>query len=291
MPSAKFAVMVGALALSGGLVVAAQYVTRPAEDAAQLAGSGDTDQAVQAASWQAALQDVEAQSGIKAPEAPSADTVGSLLTAAQSTNLTTQVGRTLLINLSNANSQGLGSDIPTQDQLIAQAAAQISAEAGAVAYSSADITAIDKTPATLRAYGNAVMVVLAAHPQASAQNTYLAVGTAGDSQSPAALAQLKAISAAYRAIADDLIHTPVPKTLSPLHLQLANDFATLSATYPDMATMLEDPLRGLSGVQRYAALLGEAQRVLTNIAQQLSKDGILFSKDEPGISWSAFLPS
>jgi len=289
LPSAKFAVMVGALALSGGLVAAAQYVTQNNNAGSQLAATTQDAQAAQAADWQQALRDVEAQSGIRAPEAPGQDTVSALLTAAQSSNLTTQVGRTLLINLSSANAQGLGNDTPTQDQLVAQATAQINAAASSVVYTTADLTVTDQTNASLRAYGNAVMAVLNAHPEASAEQTYLAVGTASDSQSPAALAQLKIIGAAYRAIADGLIQVPVPKTLSPLHLQLANDFAAMAAGYPDMETVLTDPLRGLAGLQRYTSLLDEAQRVLTSIAQQLSKDGILFSKDEPGNSWNAFL--
>lgn len=291
LPSVKFAVMVGAVLLSGGLVVAAQYITRPPQSTAQLAESDAEVQAAQAASWQKALQEVETNSGITAPQAPSPDTVGTLLTAAQSANLTTQVGRTLLVNLSSANSQGLGNDIPTQDQLIAQAAAQINAQTSAPAYATADLTQVAQTSQSLHAYGNAVMAVLGSHPEASAQNTYVAVGTATDSQSPAALAQLKVIAAGYAAIAADLARVPIPKTLVPLHLQLINDFAAMAAAYPDMAAMLADPLRGLSGVQRYASLLDEAQRVLTSLAELLSKDGILFSKDEPGAPWSAFLSS
>jgi hypothetical protein len=38
-------------------------------------------------------------------------------------------------------------------------------------------------------------------------------------------------------------------------------------------------------------LLDEATRVLTNIASTLNKDGVLFTEDEPGSAWSAFLPS
>ncbi len=291
LPSPKFVVMVGAIVLSGGLVVGAQYITHPPQDNSQLATDTTDIEAAQTASWQQALQDVEAQSGIKAPEAPNTDTVSSLLNAAQSSNLTTQVGRTLLINLSNANSQGLGQDTPTQDQLVAQATAQINATATSKTYTTADLVVVDQNMASLRAYGNDTMAVLKAHPDASAQNTYMAVGQASDTQNPASLTQLKAIGAAYKAMADGLAATPVPKTLAPLHLQLVNDITAIAAAYPDMETVLTDPLRGLAGVQRYVSLMGEAQRVLTSIAQQLNKDGILFSKDEPGATWSGFLPS
>lgn len=289
LPSAKFAVMVGSIALSAGLVVAAQYLTHTPPSSAQLATS--EQQAAQAAQWQQALAAVQAQSGIAAPKPPDPQTVSTLLNAAESTNLTTQVGRTLLINLSSANSQGLGSDVPTQDQLVAQATSQINAAASSTSYKTADLNIVAQTNASLRAYGNATMAALINHPDASAQDTYTAIGTANDTQSPVALAELKTIGAAYAEITTDLVKTPVPQTLTPLHLQLVNDFAAIASTYPDMQTMLTDPLRGLAGVQRFASLVSEAQRVLTSIAEQLSKDGILFSKDEPGSTWNAFLSS
>ena len=292
LPSAKFAVMVGSIALSAGLVVAAQYLTHTPPSSAQLATSEQqAAQAAQAAQWQQALDAVEAQSGVTAPKPPDPQTVSTLLNAAESTNLTTQVGRTLLINLSSANSQGLGSDVPTQDQLVAQATSQINAAASSTTYKTADLNIVAQNNASLHAYGNAVMAALINHPDANAQNTYTAVGTANDTQSAAALAELKTIGAAYRGVTNDLADVAVPQTFAPLHLQLVNDFAAMAGAYPDMGAMLTDPLRGLAGVQRFASLVSEAQRVLTSIAEQLSKDGILFSKDEPGSTWNAFLSS
>jgi hypothetical protein len=292
LPSAKFTVMVGAVLLSGGLVVGAQYITHAPQSTAQLATADQqAAQAAQAAQWQQALNEVESQSGVTAPQTPDANTVSTLLTAAESPNLTTQVGRTLLINLGDANAQGLGNDTPTQDQLIAQATAQINAVVSTSSYTNANLTLVAQNNASLRAYGNAVMTVLNNYPDANAQNTYTAIGTANDSQNPAALAELKTISTAYKSMTAALVATPVPQTFAPLQLELVNDFAAMASSYPDMETMLTDPLRGLAGVQRYASLLDEAQRVLTSIAQQLSKDGILFSKDEPGATWNAFLSS
>lgn len=286
LPSAKFVVMVGSLALSGGLVLAAQYVTRPQPSSLSpsqnVAGTQATD-------WQQALRDVQAQSGLQAPQTPDPNLVNTLISESQSTNLTTQVGRTLLLNLSNASAQGLGQDDPTQNQLIAQAAAQINASATTSAYTAADLTVVPQTNASLRAYGNAVMTALLAHPEASAKDTYLAVGQAGDSGQQSALQPLRTIAAGYQGITQDLLAIPVPQTLAPLHLQLVNDYAAMVSSYADMQAIIDDPLRGLAAVQRYSGLIDEAKRVFINLAQTFNKDGILFSKDEPGQSWSAFL--
>jgi len=286
LPSAKFVVMVGSLGLSGGLVLAAQYATRPTTSSLNASVSDANTQAVD---WQASLREVEAQSGVQAPQAPNPSTVNTLLYEADSSNLTTSVGRKLLINLSNATSQGLGQDDPTQNQLIAQAAAQINASASSTSYTAADLSVVPPTRTSLAAYGNGVMSILLAHPEASAQSTFVAVGQAGDSGSKDSLNSLTSIERGYRAIAQELLALPVPQTLAPLHLQLVNDYEAMAAAYPDMRTITDDPLRGLAAVQRYSGLMDEARRVFTNIAQTLNKDGILFNKDEPGSNWTAFL--
>jgi hypothetical protein len=84
---------------------------------------------------------------------------------------------------------------------------------------------------------------------------------------------------------------PVPKTLAPLQQQAVGDFTQIADTFADMQLAISDPLRSASGIQRYQQLLSEAGRVFTNIAQSLNTSGILFSKDEPGSNWSAFLRS
>lgn len=282
-------VMVGAIALSGGLVLAAQAVTQPPASSAALS-AGPMEPAQDSANWQAALEQVQETEGITAPQAPSVQTVSELTAAAQSQNLTDTVGRTLLVNLSSATAQGLGSDDPTQNQLIAQAASQISASTTPT-YSSDDLSAVPQTTDSLKQWGNDVIRTLNAYPAANAQATYTAVGTASDNQDASALKTLPNIADAYRQLAAALASVPVPQTVEPLELELVNDFAQMAQTYPDIEAMFSDPLRSLAGLQEYASLLDEATRVLTSMASALNKDGILFTKDEPGSAWSAFLPS
>jgi hypothetical protein len=53
--------------------------------------------------------------------------------------------------------------------------------------------------------------------------------------------------------------------------------------------VVNDPLRGLQGLQVYQSAAGISVKVFTNIAQALNKNGILFKKDEPGAAWAALL--
>ncbi len=178
---------------------------------------------------------------------PSPEVVGGLLDAAQSANLTTTVGRSLLINISAAKSQGLGSDIPTQDQVVAQARAQIESAGSAPQYTNADLSLSAQSNEAIKAYGNAVMAIVLAHPKANYQDTVLAVGKATDTGAKANLALLPPIQKEYRALLQELLAVPVPPSLAPLHLKVVNDFATIVASYDDMSATLDDPLRRDSG--------------------------------------------
>jgi hypothetical protein len=63
----------------------------------------------------------------------------------------------------------------------------------------------------------------------------------------------------------------------------------MTAVFGDMQLIFEDPLRGLAGLQLFQALNDETTRVFISIAQQLSQNGILFNKDEPGSAWGSLL--
>jgi len=285
LPSAQFATMVGALALSAGLVFAAEQITSHVPPP-QLATVGGVPSQ---ADWQQTLEQIQAESGVSLPQAPDQATVDSLVAGVQSNNLTDSVARSLLIKLTDAKAQGLGDDIPTQDQLIAEATAAIEQQATSSVYAQADLISVAQTNDSLRIYGNRVMTVFALHTKANAQAVLLAAGQAVDYHDAKYLASLPIAEADYLALAQDLAAVPVPSTLAPLHLQLINNLAAMGNAAGDMRDLVTDPLRGLTGLQSFEAAGDEATNVLTAIAASFTKGGILFSKDEPGASWSAFV--
>lgn len=289
-PSSKFTGIALSLLLSAGLVYGAERFTHPSVDTASLESDQTAIQQKDSTDWEAALYASQAANASSSLTTPNQQTVAQMLQAAQSDNITDTVGKTLLINLSNAKSQGLGNDTPTQDQIISAAAAQIAASKPAL-YTTADLTVVADSNATLKAYGNGVMRILNSNTAATDSATMQAIADATSNNDPSALQRLTLIGAAYKTIAQQLLALPVPKTLSPLHVTVVNAFATIAATYPDMQTMFKDPLRGLVGLQTYQAQLQLLGRVFTNIAQNLNKDGILFTKDEPGAAWQLFISS
>lgn len=288
-PSAQFVVIVSSIAISGGLVLAAQSVTnKTTPSTPSLTVAPPTTSATQN-DWMGTLRAIEG-ANVGATTTPlTAETAKNLLAGATSDNVTNTVARTLLVKLSEAKSQGLGGDIPTQEKLIAQAVSQIQKDRGAPAYSKDDITLSSNTSVAVKAYGNAVITVIASHPKASYPDVIRAVGQATDTADPTQLKVLSDIQKEYEALAQDLSEVPVPPTMLPLHLQAVNNLAQMGKTLADIQKVFEDPLKGFAGFDLYQGLNDETSRVFTNIAQQFNQNGILFNKDEPGNDWVSFL--
>ena len=284
LPSAQFSVILTSVLLAGGLIWAADYYTSPR--AAPTIVPAQTPSAVTAdgLDWKAALTAIQGENTLPSP--PSKEAVAGLLAASQTSNVTDSVARGLLINLGEAKVQGLGSDIPTQERIVAEALAKLKPGQEAELYTITNLATVADTPQTLRAYGNAVIEVLNNHPKAVLEDTLLAVGNAVDLNDPSQLKSLDDIEAAYRGIASDLVVLVVPQTLSPLHLQVVNNLVLIATTHTDMRAVLTDPLRGLAALKLFQSLTGETGRLFINIAQALDKNGILFSEEEPGYAWN-----
>jgi hypothetical protein len=288
-PSAQFSLLAISLFISVGIVYGAQLITRPPQTTAQLdtpPTKDDLTTAVQNADWQKNLAEIQAQSGASLPTAPSQTTVNAWRQAAQTDNVTQTIGRTLFVDLANAKSQGLGNDAPTQDKIVQQALSMVSPPQSKL-YTQQDLTIASSSKDALHTYGNALMSVLEAHSAASMQQTLVVIATANDNKNTSELNNLVPIEAGYRALAKDIATIPVPQTMAPFQLQVINDFVQIADTFPDMQHFIDDPVLGLEGLKQYQTLTGEAARVLTNIAQELDKDGILFASGEPGAGWKS----
>ena len=284
LPSAQFMVIVGSLFLAGATVTAAQYYVSSKNASATLAASspqaGEQD-------WEGSLASIQAQSGINLPDAPDPNAVQSLLEQAQSDNLTDSIGRSLLVRITTAGVQGLGDDIPTQDQIISAASQQINASSKTPV--PAPILQVETNSDTLRTFGNGAMTALTRHPKASFNETLGILAKSTDTRDPKPLADLVAIGREYKALADDLASVPTPKTLAPLYQRAVSNMVTISLLYEDLGAVVSDPVRGLAALQQYQQLVTETSGVFTNMAQTLKNGGILFSKDEPGSAWEIFL--
>ena len=284
LPSAQFSITITSILLAGGLIWAADYYTSPRTPSS--ISSSDTPSAITAEGldWKAALDTIQGEPTLPTP--PTEETVANLLNASQSDNITATVGRSILITLGEAKAQGLGSDIPTQERIVENALTKLNSSQNLTLYTSTDLITAPDSQEVYMAYGNGMILVLERHPQASVEAAFLAVGNATDSGDTTYLAELASISTAYRSIARDMTSLVVPSTLSPIHLQIVNNFAKAGTSVEAMRSVLSDPLLGLAGLKDFQLLTDENSRLFINIAQVFNKNGILFSEDEPGSAWS-----
>ena len=290
LPSAQFIVIVSSIALSGGLVVAVQHYTNQSSSPSAI--NPDSTHAIPTGDWLSALHAIEGSNINSGLSGDQSSTTQTFLGAAQSSNITDTVARTLLVNLSQAKSQGLGSDIPTQEKLIEEAVARIERERGTPAYTTEDIAVVgDNSKVAMKAYGNEVITAVTRHPEANFSNTILAIGIALENLNPSKLIDLEKVQKEYRGLAHDLLAISAPSSLSPFHLKIVNNLSLMAGTYDDMKLIFKDPLLGLAGFQLYQGLNNETARLFTSVAQQFAENGILFSKDEPGVTWGLFLSS
>lgn len=286
LPSAQFTLVVSSIALAGSLVLVADYVTSPRNNSVAVVSDEDSS-GVTPMDWQRALTEIQGSKALAEPIDPAV--FESLKKEVVTSSLTGTVGRSLLLNLSEAKSQGLGSDFPTQERLIADATAQASITRGNPVYQTSDIVVVAETEQSLRSYGNALMSALTAYPKTALTETVLVVAQAVDSRRTSALAPLTSIEAEYRALTANIKAIPVPSTLAPLHLQILNNLARITSLYPDLKASLSDPLRGIGALNLYQSLVGETQRLLTSMARMFNENGILFASSEPGTHWSVLL--
>jgi hypothetical protein len=286
LPSSTFTSVLISIATAAFLIYEAVTVTNPHQ--AQVT-SASQSAATEDSQWQTTLNQLEAQEGSSLPVPPNQSTVSALKKDAQSSNLTDSVARSLLIDVTNAGAQGLGGDLPTQNQLANAALAQVqNSTLPQKTYTSNDIVVIPDSNDALKAYGNTMIRVMQKHPKADMGTTYQILGQQINGQGNHLL-QLVPISKEYLALVRDLLLTPAPQSVAAYHLSIINGYEQMAESYPNMEAMASDPLRGLGGLQQYENAANSIASLFINIASVWDKDGILFSKDEPGASWASLL--
>ncbi len=289
LPSQQFRVISGSITLSIALVWGTYALTRPPQQhvGALVATSGSSN--TNETNWQASLDQIQAQQASHLPPSPDQKLVDSLLTSAQSPNITDSVGKSLLINVTNARAQGLGADQPTQDQLVASAIGQLQAVAQPLKlYVANQVTIVPDSKDTLRVYANNVALVLPKHPHANMSETINILGNKINGQGDQ-LNQLPQLAKDYQGLAKDFAKIPVPASVAQYHLAIINDYIHMADSYSHMQELGTDPLRGLAGLQIYNKTAEDAQSMFINITQVLAKNGILFTKGDPGASLQSML--
>jgi len=156
-------------------------------------------------------------------------------------------------------------------------------------YTSGNITIVDTTDASLRDYGNAYTTIIGQHQDiytAQIQN-HFRIDAANETITPD-VAWFETLAATYDQIVAKLLTLNTPRTLTDKHVSAINNLHGIAISLRDIAATETDTVRGLQGVQRYAALWTSQKVIYSDIASIFTTSGILFTLNEPGAAWNAF---
>ncbi len=203
--------------------------------------------------------------------------------------LTDQVGIQLF--QSTLRAKGMGNVGPTKSQIVVETADILRNTAiKDTIYDALAITVTENSPATIRAYGNAIGQILIANNVVGSEGELVIMQRALQTENPDLLTKLDPIILMYKNMRNETLATPVPRGFEKQHLDLINVYQAMYATLGGMKLAFNDPVVALLRIKRYqddATGLGIA---LQNIYKILVPYANLFTKDDPVIVLLAFSP-
>ena len=104
-----------------------------------------------------------------------------------------------------------------------------------------------------------------------------------------ALAKIRAISAAYKNTARDLMLIPVPLEISAAHVEVANSLVRMSHATEHLASYSTDPLRGYLGLAEYDDVSEGMVRALATMHDLFDAQGVTFTQSDAGFLYGEIL--
>lgn len=294
--SGKF--RIGAAVVLGVALVASAFVLRPASNEQ----AGDGTLAIVATSKKTYIPSEDSNSNNipdwreelsnssfikRLPQIKS--TTASTSTYESSDTLTGKFAESFLKDYMSAKAQGAGAE-ESQSVIIEKAM-------NSLAHEKTDPTPIKRdeiatTPTTsenLRAYGNAVGRAITRNI-VSAEGELSIWERAVENEDIAMLAELNPIVDAYERMFIETKAAVVPTSLAGMHLDLLNSYQLVHRDVAAMREVFNDPLYAILYAQSYADDTQKLQSALRAIMQELQKNNITFTEDEPGHHLEQFAP-
>ena len=136
---------------------------------------------------------------------------------------------------------------------------------------------VPKTKTDLREYGNSLANVIRSNYQliASDQEKYSN--------------NIKALSAVYKKIGNEIILQKSPIAMQSTQLNLANSYSLTGKGIDMVADQEKDPVKAMLGLKTVKELNTYQSEMLINMANYLNNNDIIFSSDEPGFFWNQYV--
>jgi hypothetical protein len=90
----------------------------------------------------------------------------------------------------------------------------------------------------------------------------------------------------YQNLSRELLRLRVPREIADVQLSIINSYDQMHQALVDLVNYDADPVKGLLALQTYKNNNDTIATFYLKIADYLKKNGIIFTKDEPGFLWS-----
>lgn len=150
------------------------------------------------------------------------------------------------------------------------------------------LTLVDtNNPVTLREYGNTLALTLFSAGE-NTESELEILARALETEDPAELQKLTAISDSYKKLIQDLTQLQVPRQFETEHRALIHAISAVQFDIEGMTKSFKDPLTALAHVTNYQEHGDTMLSAVARTNRALSEAGITFTKEDPGILLSFF---
>ena len=157
-------------------------------------------------------------------------------------------------------------------------------QARADAYGAADIRVSGRGKSALAAYAAAMEAAQSTAPSFP-YSEFVYFSDAVSKDDATALANVRAIAEGYAALAARAAAVSVPEEAASAHLALVNAMAHLGKSVGDMASVKEDPIRGMLGLKHYERDADALAAALDSLHAIFVRNGASIETGSPGRSF------
>ncbi|MBM2818267.1 MAG: hypothetical protein HW401_857 [Parcubacteria group bacterium] len=140
--------------------------------------------------------------------------------------------------------------------------------------------------ALLKSYGNSFATIRIKYKNQYIQNPLVKEGGVANLLDPEFIQGLVRTSEVYRNMAVELSKIAAPKDLADIHMEILNNYMASSDGLKELSALSTDPVKGMIGTQRHIEAEEKEKNLLSDVAEYLSDNGIIFSGNEAGNMWN-----
>lgn len=179
-----------------------------------------------------------------------------------------------------------GATPPTADEtqsFVQNAVAQLEASrVRAAAYTTSDTNVKGQGVSSLKAYASGMDKAFADNAVHLPFDELTYFSDAVEKNDSTALSHVQEIGTAYTKTASEAVKVPVPEEAAAAHLAVVNAMAQLGNTIDDMASVNQDPIRAMLGLQSYPADAEQFATALQAMNAVFVADGVTLTETDPG---------